>query len=170
MNKTSERRAASGERGILLLEFPPQLAASCLLLARIIVGGVLVYAGFMKAIGPSAEFAAIIAAYKILPAALVTPLSMALPYIEMWIGLFVLAGFYTRQAAIAAVVLIGAFSIALVSALVRGIDLASCGCFGADALSPRYTIVMDAVLFTLSVVIYRQAVVPPPFSLDRALP
>jgi uncharacterized membrane protein YphA (DoxX/SURF4 family) len=140
------------------------------LLWRLMVGGILIYAGFMKAIGPTAEFAAIIAAYKILPAALVTPLSIALPYIEMWVGLFVLAGFCTRQAAIAAVVLFSVFFLALASALVRGIDLASCGCFGPDALSPRYTIIMDVVLLALSVVIYRQAVVPPPLSLDKTLP
>ena len=136
---------------------------------RLIVGGILIYAGFMKAIGPAAEFAAVIAAYKILPAALVTPLSIALPYIEMWIGLFILAGLYTRQASIAAAVLFSTFFIALGSALLRRIDLASCGCFGPDTLSPRYTIMLDIILWTLSVVIYRQSTVPPPFSLDKAL-
>ena len=139
-------------------------------LFRAIVGGVLVYAGFMKAIGPSAEFAAILSAYKLLPAALVTPVSIALPFIEMWIGLFVLAGFWTRQAAVAAAVLFGVFFIALASTLIRGIDLASCGCFGPDAMSPRSTIMMDAALLGLSILIYRQAIVPPPLSLDRSLP
>jgi uncharacterized membrane protein YphA (DoxX/SURF4 family) len=137
---------------------------------RLVVGGVLVYAGFMKAIGPSAEFAAIISAYKLLPAALVTPFSIALPYIEMWVGLFVLTGFWTRQAAVAATVLFSVFFMALASTLIRGIDLASCGCFGPDAMSPRSTIVMDAALLALSILIYRQAIVPPPFSLDRSLP
>jgi hypothetical protein len=137
---------------------------------RLIVGGVLLYAGFMKAIGPAAEFAAVIAAYKILPAVLITPLSIALPYIEMWIGLFILAGLYTRQISIAAAVLFSTFFIALGSALVRRIDLASCGCFGPDTLSPRYTILLDIVLWMFSVVIYRQSTVPPPLSLDKALP
>jgi len=139
------------------------------ILWRLIVGGVLVYAGFMKAIGPYAEFAAIITAYKLLPSALVTPFSIAIPFIEMWVGLFVLTGFWTRQAAISAAVLFGTFLIALASTLVRGIDLASCGCFGADAMSPRYTIVMDVVLWALSILIYRQAIVPPPLSLDKTL-
>ena len=34
---------------------------------RLIVGGVLIYAGFMKAIGPSAEFVAIVAASRAVP-------------------------------------------------------------------------------------------------------
>ena len=140
------------------------------LIARLIVGGVLIYAGFMKAIGPSAEFAGLVAAYKVLPAALVGPFAVGLPYVEMWVGLFVLTGFYTRQAAVAAVALFSAFFLALVSTMARGIDLASCGCFGAETMSPRVTVLLDIVLFGLSVLIYRQAIVPPPLSLDRALP
>ena len=124
----------------------------------------------MKAVGPVAEFAGMIEAYKLLPAALVTPSATALPYIEMWVGLFVLTGFYTRQAAIVAAILFGTFLIALGSTLVRGIDLASCGCFGADALSPRYTVVMDTVLLAFSILIYKQSTVPPPLSLDKTLP
>ena len=44
------------------------------LLSRIVVGAVLLYSGFMKAVGPSAEFSAAISAYKILPPAFVGPL------------------------------------------------------------------------------------------------
>src|SRR5258706_9787733 len=128
---------------------------SLISLAGILVGGILIYAGFIKAAGPSAEFAAAIAAYKILPAAWATPLSVALPYMEMWVGLFILFGLYIREAAWVASVLFSLFLLALASALLRGIDLASCGCFGADALSPRYTLVMDTVLLALSVITYR---------------
>src|SRR5690348_1460828 len=112
------------------------------LISRLIVGGILLYAGFMKAVGPSAEFAAMIVAYKIIPASLATPLAVALPYIEMWTGLFIFCGFYVRYAASVAMVLFGIFILALASTLVRGIDLASCGCFGADTLSPHYTVIM----------------------------
>jgi len=136
---------------------------------RMIVGGVLIYAGFLKAAGPSAEFAAAIAAYKILPSALVIPLSIALPYIEMWVGLFVFSGFYTRYAAITAAVMFAVFLIVLGSAQIRGIDLASCGCFGADALSPHRTFAMDTVLLALSLLTYRFNKFPQPYSLDQTL-
>jgi len=139
------------------------------LVARILVGGVLIYAGFMKAVGPSAEFAAAIAAYKILPPAFVSPLALGLPYVEMWIGLFVLTGFYARKAAVLAAALFIVFLIALGSARIRGIDLASCGCFGSNLLSPRAEILMDVVLLALSLVIYRLSKYPTPWSLDRAL-
>ncbi len=138
--------------------------------ARALIGGILIYAGFMKAVGPSAEFAAVIAAYKIIPAALVTPLSIAIPYAEMWVGLFVLFGLYTRQAALTATLLFSVFLMALLSVLLRGIDLASCGCFGPEAISPRYTILMDGILLALSVFLLRQTKIPPPYSLDGVLP
>src|SRR5262245_20810692 len=89
--------------------------------ARLAVGGVLIYAGFVKAAGPTAEFAAAIAGYKLLPAAWLTPLALALPYIEMWVGLFVLCGLYTPRASLAAALLLAVFLAAVVSALARGI-------------------------------------------------
>ncbi len=137
--------------------------------ARVIVGSVLLYAGFMKAAGPSAEFAGIIAAYKILPPLMVAPFSIGLPYVEMWIGLFLLTGLYTRHAAVAAMTLCSFFFLALLSTRLRGIDLASCGCFGADALSPRYTLLLDAGLIALSLTIYKQSRSYPRWSLDQTL-
>ena len=140
------------------------------LITRLIVGAVLLYAGFMKAVGPSAEFAAILAAYKLFPPALIGPLSQGLPYVEMWVGLFILTGLYTRQAAFAAALLFTSFLITLLSSLLRGIDLVSCGCFGADALSPRHTLILDTVLLVLSCTIYAQSKLPPSYSLDRVTP
>ena len=140
------------------------------LLARLAIGATLLYAGFMKASGPTAEFAAVLEAYKLFPASLLSPLSIAVPYLEMWIGLFVLTGFYTRPAALCASLLFVVFILAIGSTLVRHIDLASCGCFGADALSPRRTIILDAAGLALSLALFKHARRSPPLSLDRIFP
>ena len=137
--------------------------------ARLAVGGVLVYAGFLKAAGPVAEFAAILEAYKLFPSAALTPLALGLPYVEMWVGLFVLSGLYTRYAALIAAILSTAFLSAVGSALARGLDLASCGCFGPDTLKPQHTLAIDVVLLALSLVIVKLGKLPPPLSLDRTL-
>lgn len=137
--------------------------------ARVVIGGIMFYAGFMKAAGPLPEFAAAIAAYKILPAFAITPFSIALPYLEMWIGSFLIAGFFTRRAAVASMLLCSMFFIALVSSFARGIDLVSCGCFGADTLSPKYTLGIDAALIALSFTLYRLTNYPPRWSLDQSL-
>jgi putative oxidoreductase len=138
--------------------------------SRLLVGSVLLYAGFMKAVGPAAEFAAMLEAYKLFPAAVLSPLSVALPYIEMWAGLYVLTGFYTRYAALAASLLFTGFIVSITSTLVRGIDLASCGCFGAESLSPRHMLIFDAGLLALALATIRLTKYPPPLSLDRVLP
>jgi hypothetical protein len=124
----------------------------------------------MKAVGPSAEFAAILEAYKLFPSSLLAPLSVGLPYVEMWVGLFVLTGLCTRQASLAASFLFAIFLIVLGSALLRGLDLTSCGCFGADSLSPRHTLFLDVLLLSLSLATFRFARLPPPCSLDRSIP
>lgn len=140
------------------------------LLIRLIVGGVLIYAGFVKAVAPTAEFAAMIAAYKILPAQMIPAMAMALPYVEMWVGLFVLTGLYSRVGPLAAACLFGLFLITLSSALLRGIDLVSCGCFGADSMSPKTTLGMDAVLLVLCLCLERIHRFPQPLTLDDFFP
>jgi len=139
-------------------------------MSRLLIGGVLLYAGFMKAVGPSAEFAAALDTYKLFPSHLLSPLATGMPFVEMWIGLFVFTGLFTRPAALAAALLYAAFVAIIASTFLRGIDLASCGCFGAETLSPRYTIVLDTALLALSLTAYRQTKLPPPFSLDRIFP
>lgn len=121
------------------------------MIARGLVGGVLVYAGFAKALGPAAEFAANIAAYQLLPARFITPLSVALPWVEIWVGLFLITGFHTRYAAWVATALFAMFLVALGSALGRHLDLNTCGCFGQDSFTPKQTILGDVVLFGLTV-------------------
>lgn len=126
------------------------------------------YAGFMKAVHPTAEFAAMISAYKLLPAQAVPVLALVLPYLEMWVGLFVMTGMFTRVGPAAAMGLFSVFLFALASALLRGIDLVSCGCFGADSLSPKTTLMMDraaAVLYPLRIHQY-----PQPLTLDDFFP
>lgn len=140
------------------------------LISRLAIGGVLLYAGFMKAVGPSAEFAAVLETYKIFPPSLLTPLSIAMPYVEMWAGLFLLTGLFTRQAAWVAALLFLSFLAVISSALIRGIDLTSCGCFGTDILPPRYTLILDTILFALAFITYRRTRLAPALSLDRAFP
>lgn len=139
------------------------------IVARLAVGGVLFYAGFVKAVAPLAEFAAAIQAYHVFPSSFSTPIAFAVPWLEMAIGTYLLFGFETRRTAIVSTVLFTAFLILLASAIARGIDLSSCGCFGADALNPRQTIWMDAILLVLSASLVILAKQDRPFSLDRWL-
>lgn len=98
------------------------------LLLRLIIGGIFIYAGVLKERTPQ-EFADNIAAYQLLPAALINLVALGLPFFEIMIGLMLIIGFRLRLAACSTLLLILVFAIALASALARGLNI-DCGCFG----------------------------------------
>ncbi len=137
------------------------------LIARVVIGAVLIYAGFSKAVAPSAEFAASLANYKILPTPLLGTIAQLWPWIELFTGTYLIAGFYTRLFAGVAAGSFGIFLIVLGSAMARGLDLGSCGCFGAGIqLSPQKTALIDAILLILSLLLAYLAKGPSLFSVD----
>ena len=128
------------------------------ILSRIVVGMVLIYSGFSKAIGPAGEFAASIDAYRILPTSLVISTARFLPWIELYAGLFLICGYFQKTVAKFTTFLFGAFIFVLLLSLLRGIDPASCGCFGEGiALSLPQAIVLDGVLLALSYFLVKKA-------------
>ncbi len=105
------------------------------LAARIAIGSLLVVAGVLKAHdGPSAT-ALSIAGYRILPSLLVKPLGVALPYLEIVLGGYLVIGLFTRVAAWIATLQFTIFSVAVASLVIRNIP-ADCGCFGSAVPTP----------------------------------
>ncbi|GEM_PF-815206 len=100
------------------------------LLARFLPAYILVYAGFLKATSPIEEFAFAISAYKIFPSRLLLPIAFALPWFEIYLGIFLALGLFRKQIHIMVISLFTLFEVMLFSTVVRGISLASCGCFG----------------------------------------
>jgi uncharacterized membrane protein YphA (DoxX/SURF4 family) len=103
---------------------------------RLLLGGVLFAAGALK-VGHPTELAAAIAGFRLLPGGVVGPLALALPYFELLLGAYLVAGLFTRASAIIAAAQLALYAAAIASAVVRHIP-ASCGCFG-----PRDTAVAD---------------------------
>jgi len=77
-------------------------------------------------------FARNIANYRLVPLELVNVLAIVLPWLELMVGLMLLAGLRVQAAAMVAAGLLVVFTVALVSALVRGLDI-HCGCFSQTA-------------------------------------
>jgi uncharacterized membrane protein YphA (DoxX/SURF4 family) len=96
--------------------------------ARLVLGGVFLVAGVLKAIDPQSSVAAV-RAYQLLPSSFATLVGWGLPFVEIAIGLLLLAGIATRAVAGAAAILLLIFMAAVVSAAVRGLSI-DCGCFG----------------------------------------
>jgi uncharacterized membrane protein YphA (DoxX/SURF4 family) len=98
------------------------------LLARLVLGGVLLVAGGLKVTKPT-ESANAVAAYKILPTNLAHFFGYALPWLEVAIALLLIVGFMVRPAAVISGVIMLVFVGAIASVWARGI-LIDCGCFG----------------------------------------
>ncbi|HEY1653625.1 MAG TPA: MauE/DoxX family redox-associated membrane protein [Candidatus Tumulicola sp.] len=134
---------------------------------RLVVGGLLVLAAVLK-IGHSAELAASIAGFRLLPAVVVGPLALALPYFELALGGYLVVGLFVRVAAIVACGQFVLYAIAIASAVIRHIP-ASCGCFGPNdaAVADWPHVAFDLALASAGAFVAAGA--PGVFALDRRL-
>jgi putative oxidoreductase len=94
----------------------------------LIIGGVFIYAGVIKALDPIG-FANDIDNYKILPWAIGVGLAFYLPWLEILCGLALIARRLYLGGLSILTALISIFIVATVAAKVRGLDI-TCGCFG----------------------------------------
>ena len=100
------------------------------LVCRLTVGGIFIYASLDKLAHPRA-FAETINYYHILPYPLLHPSAHLLPVVELVIGSSLVLGLGRRGAALLAGIMTVIFMAAITSALIRNLDI-SCGCFNTD--------------------------------------
>lgn len=125
-------------------------------LCRLLLGGVFVWAGGVKAFDVPV-FAGQVAAYQLLPYAWNYAVAAMLPYVELLSGLLLLANLRVKPATLLLILLNGIFIVVLASVLVRGLNI-DCGCFGPDAgTTPWQALARDGVLLALAAAIYRQS-------------
>jgi len=103
--------------------------------ARVAIGALLIVAGALKAHDGAAATASSIAAYRLLPPAVIGPLGVALPYLELLLGGYLVVGLMTRIAAWIACAQFAVFAAAVASLVVRRLP-ADCGCFGSSVPTP----------------------------------
>jgi uncharacterized membrane protein YphA (DoxX/SURF4 family) len=134
---------------------------------RLALGGLLLVTGALKVAHPE-SLAAAIAGYRLLPQALVLPIAVALPYLELIFGIYLVLGLFTRIAAVVTAAMFLLYSAAVASAVLRHIP-ASCGCFGPNdtATADWPHVAFDLVLASASAVIALAG--PGTLSLDRRL-
>lgn len=137
------------------------------MVARWLLGALLVWAGALK-IGHSVDLATAIAGFRLLPPGLVAPLAVILPFFEVLLGLYLIAGLFTRVAAWIASAQFIIYAAAIGSAVVRGIP-ANCGCFGPGdaAVADWPHVAFDLVLAAIGLVIAFGA--PGALALDRRI-
>lgn len=125
------------------------------LVARLVLGGVWLYAGLLK-VGDPASSVTAVRAYQLLPIGLTEPVGNLLPMLEVVVGACLLVGLLTRYVGGVSALLQVAFLIGIISVWSRGIAI-NCGCFGdggpdPDAFSKYpWEIARDVGLLLLSV-------------------
>ncbi len=115
---------------------------------RFILGAIFIYAGVQKVLVP-ADFSQSIQNYMISPEALTNLVAILLPWLEIYCGIFLLAGIFIRASAILISLMNLIFIIALFSALIRGLDI-NCGCFGSDTPVDWLKLVENFILLAMS--------------------
>lgn len=141
------------------------------LLARLVTGGVWIVAGGAKLTDPAASVEAV-RAYELLPWSVAEWVGLALPALEVVIGVALVLGVFARGAAVVSAVLFVGFIIGIASVWARGIEI-DCGCFGGGGYDPDaaskypWEIARDAALLAASllVVFVRRT----PLALDSVL-
>ena len=100
------------------------------LVFRLILAGILGFAGFTKLIAPDGARDAMLA-YRVpgLTGQVASILGYALPAGEILLGVLLLVGLFTRWAALLTAILMAAFVIGIASVWARGYSI-DCGCFG----------------------------------------
>ena len=113
---------------------------------RFLMAGLFIYAGVIKSIQPEL-FVDEIEAYRLLPYKLSLLLSLYLPFLEIVAGIALLLPRWSRISSALLIALMGIFLVALLSAWVRGLDIA-CGCFGVSEMTANYPwlLVRDVML------------------------
>ncbi|MBI5593755.1 MAG: cation diffusion facilitator family transporter [Deltaproteobacteria bacterium] len=121
------------------------------LAARLILGGVFIYASFDKILHPAA-FAEVVFNYQILPSQLINLMALILPLLELILGVLLLSGIWVSGAVLGVNLLMVVFLSALIFNTARGLNI-SCGCFSTETTSSGlsvWTVFRDVFFFCLS--------------------
>ncbi len=138
-----------------------------LLVSRLALSGVLIYAGAAKLLEPAESRAAIVAYRLYLPETLLKFATTALPAFEVIVGLLLLLGIFVRFSALATIALMLVFIVMIAQVWYRGFSI-DCGCFGGGGdVSPegkelRYSaeILRDTLFIGLAVLLARKPKTP----------
>lgn len=124
-----------------------------LLIFRVLVGFVFLYAGAQKINSP-AIFAESINAYKLLPEVLINFSAVFIPWLELISGLMLIFGIAVRENSFIISSLLMLFILLIVISIFRGLEI-DCGCFGDSNVNPIgfKKLVENIVLLLMSILL-----------------
>jgi len=134
-----------------------------LLVLRVALGGIFIYAGYVKLQDPWQLFAAGVASYDVLPMWAVEIVAKTLPWFEIAVGVVMISGYFFRTASTIICGLLAVFFTLIVRAYLQGKEI-NCGCFGGNEPISPLTMLRDGSMLAgaifLCVMAYRNRRTP----------
>ena len=116
---------------------------------RVILGAVFIYGGYAKLREPWALFAMGIDSYQIVPLRYIEPLARSLPWFQVLLGVWLIAGIWLRVSSTLISLTLAVFFAAMVHAELAGQQI-NCGCFGPGEPISKWTLLRDGSLLAAS--------------------
>ena len=122
---------------------------------RLLVGGVLVFSAVTK-LPLHSQFVGVVEGYNLLPGPLAEAYALALPWVELLVGVYLVLGILLRPSAAVTILMGISFTVANVSAIIQGEQFCA-SCFGeafpllvSQALTLDILIIIAALLLLLA--------------------
>ena len=112
-----------------------------LLVFRLALGGLFIYAGAVKVADPLG-FAQDIRNYRLVGPTLSFVVAIVLPWLEILAGACLVVGIWKRGAALVITVLLAFFIVLTLVTMARGLDV-DCGCFGSLSRKSGWGVVLE---------------------------
>ena len=112
-----------------------------LILLRLVLGGLFIYAGAVKVLDPLG-FAQNIRNYDLVGQSLSFIAAVVLPWLEILAGLALAAGVWKRASALIISGLLVFFIVLTLVTIARGLDV-DCGCFGALSRKSGFGVILE---------------------------
>jgi len=120
------------------------------LVLRLALGCVWLYAAYTKLKQSWLVFAMSIDAYRMLPEWAVLSIARSLPWIELAIGILLVTGVAMRYVSIAGAAILTVFFSVMAVAHARGLGI-DCGCFGVGEALSGWTLLRDGTLVAAAI-------------------
>ena len=133
-----------------------KLARLLLLVLRVVLGVIFVYAAWVKLRDPWQLFAMSIDSYRILPLRAVELAAHIIPWAELAVGLWLITGLWLRISGALVSLLMLTFFVMMLRAYAKGMAI-DCGCFGPGEAISWKTLLRDGTLLAAALLVTTMA-------------
>ena len=127
-----------------------------LLVLRVVLGAIFVYAAWVKLRDPWQLFAMSIDSYQILPLREVELAAHVIPWMELALGLLLIAGLWLRISGSIVSLLLLTFFVLMLRAYAKGMAI-DCGCFGPGEAISWKTLLRDGSMVAAALLVTTMA-------------